>query len=160
MFDSRLYNLARKYRDALEAAELASIHDGCVVIFGAAPMPPDAQIHGSFIRWSVDAVTVHAVTEPVGADIERDTLLALCACARELRQLLLDFPWLGEWMLRWDTATGRVQIAARGATGHLIVAVAPQDAKIILANDIVHVGYEVGDDLIITASSPSGVAYA
>ena len=160
MFDSRLYTIARKYRDALEAAELASIHEGCVVIYGAAPMPHDAEIHGSFIRWSVDAVTVHAVTEPVGADIEVDTMLALCAAARELRALLLDFPWLGEWMLRWDAATGRVQLAARGATGHLIVAVAPQDATIVCVADVVHVAYEVGDDLIVTASSPSGVAYA
>lgn len=160
MFDSRLYTLARKYRDALEDAELASIHEGCVVIFGAAPIPDDAEIRGSFIDWSVDDVKVHAVTEPVGADIDVDTMLAICACARELRALHAEFPMLGEWMLRWDVATGRVQLAARGATAHLIVAVAPQDATITLFSDAVHVGYLVGDDIIVTASSPVGVAYA
>lgn len=160
MFDSRLYNLARKYRDALENAELASIHEGCVVIFGAAPMPDDAEIRGSFIDWSVDGVKVHAVTEPVGADIELDTMLALCACARELRALLTEYPMLGEWLLRWDVATERVQLAARGATGHILVAVAPQGANITLYADVVHMSYLVADDIIVTASSPSGVAYA
>lgn len=160
MFDSRLYKLARKYRDALEDAELASVHPGCVVIFGAAPMPPDAEIRGSFIDWSVDGIRVHAVTDPVGVDIDADTLIALCACARELLFLGLEYPDLGQWLLRWDTATSRVQLAARGATGHLLVAVAPQDATITLVSDVIHVSYEVGDDIIITASSPSGVAYA
>lgn len=159
MFDSRLFALARKYRSALEAAELATVHDGCVVIYGAAPMPPDAEIYGSFIRWSVDAVMVHAVTEPPGVDIELDTLVALCACARELREITTTYP-LGEWMLRWDCTTQRVQLAARGATAHILVAVAPQDATIVCAADVVHISYEVADDLIITASSPSGVAYA
>lgn len=159
MFDSRLYALARKYRDALEAAELASIHDGCVVLFGAAPMPPDAEIHGSFIRWSMDGVTVHAVTEPVGSDVDLDTLVSLCACARELRTLVTSYP-LGEWMLRWDIASGRVQLSARGATAHILVAVAPDEATITCGADLVHVAYTVGDDLIVTASSPEGVAYA
>lgn len=159
MFTSRLYAIARKYRNALEAAELAAIHDGSVVIFGAAPMPADAEIYGSFIRWSVDGVTVHACTDPVGADIDADTMLALCACARELRETLAAHP-LGDWLLRWDVGSGRVQLAARGATAHILVAVAPQEAKIVCVADVVHVAYEVEDDLIVTASSPSGVAYA
>lgn len=160
MLDSRLYKLACKYRDALEAAELASIHDGSVVIFGAAPMPNDAVIHGSFIDFVLDGVKVHAVTEPVGADIDTDVLLQLCAAARELSALHAEYPMLGEWMLRWDTATQRVQLGARGATGHLLVAVAPQEASIVSFSDVIHVSYEVGDDLIVTASSPIGVAYA
>jgi hypothetical protein len=80
--------------------------------------------------------------------------------ARELRALLTEYPMLGEWLLRWDVASGRVQLAARGATAHLIVAVAPQEATITLFSDAVHVGYLVGDDIIVTASSPSGDAYA
>lgn len=157
MATSVLYSLARRTRAALERAETASVHDGHVVLFGAAPMPDDATIHGSFIDWSIDGVWIHAVTEPVGADIDADTLLELVRAAQVLRLLR---PMVGTWMLRHDVTDGRTQITAIGATAHAIVASAPASANVIRAGDGIHIAHYVDDDLIITASSSIGVAYA
>jgi len=154
--ESRLYTLARTYADAIERAEGCCVLPGSVLLLGAAPMPADAVIVGSYITWTIDGVKVHAMTEPTGCDVDLDTLLQLCAAARGLTAL----EHLGEWMLRHEVATGRTQIAARGATAHLLCAVPPQDAQLVAWSDAVHLGYHVADDLIVTASSPIGVAQA
>jgi hypothetical protein len=154
--DSRLYTLARLYADAIERADGSCVMPGTVLLLGAAPMPPDALIVGSYVTWTVDGVKVHAMTEPTGLDVDLDTLLQLVACARGLEELA----HLGEWLLRHEAATGRTQIGARGATAHLLCAVPPQDAQIVSWSDAIHMHYLVGDDLLVSASSPIGVAYA
>ena len=154
--DSRLYILARRYADAIERAEGCCVHPGSVLLLGAAPMPPDALIVGSYVTWTIDGVKVHAMTEPTGCDIELSTLLDLCAAARGLA----DLEALGHWILRHDVATGRTQIGAQGATAHILCAVPPQDATLLYWSDVVHMSYLIADDLVVTASSPIGVAQA
>ena len=54
----------------------------------------------------------------------------------------------------------RWELSARNATAHVLCAVPPEDARILLFAESVHLSYKVGDDLIITASSPIGAAQA
>lgn len=50
MTESRLYTLARTYADAIESAEGCCVLPGSVLLLGAAPMPSDAVIVGSYIK--------------------------------------------------------------------------------------------------------------